>query len=299
MLLAELEGDGLDMVAANDARRCSFTVTAGARLLTVAGDDLSIVHEWTLGAEPRGTHASLPDRRLALVSGADRVTLLEAGGTARWSLPHMPWAGNRESGCTWFDAAGRPFAVIPSPGDGGCLIVHLDAATGRPVAHAAIAASPAGIEPIHQANGWVALSEGEGQDATRAWWVRAVDDAGRFRLEVLDAGWDDAVLMDADRTGDRVLVGPHVAGPLTVRSFPDLRVLREVSPPDPEEAWDFTACFVREHLVARLLDGVARTVAVDRRGRVEELDVGPGWLVPAWDSWLTVERTRLRRWTLV
>ena len=57
---------------------------------------------------------------------------------------------------------------------------------------APIEGAPAGIEPIYHPDGWVGLSEGEGQDATRAWWVRSAGQSpGQIRIEVLDAGWDD------------------------------------------------------------------------------------------------------------
>lgn len=47
-----------------------------------------------------------------------------------------------------------------------------------------------------------------------------------------------------------------------------------------------------------LVSGSDRAVTVDPGGHVQELDCGPGMLVPASDSWLTVEPTRVRRWTL-
>jgi hypothetical protein len=135
----------------------------GLRLLAVAGDDLSVLHAWPLDAPRGASHASLADERLALVSGADRVVLLDADGSPRWSFPHAPWA----------------LAVVPSPAYDGSLIVQLDLATGRPVAQVAIAAYPAGIHPVHHANGWVGLSVGEGQDAARAW--SGAGRAGRAR----------------------------------------------------------------------------------------------------------------------
>lgn len=107
---------------------------------------------------------------------------------------------------------------------------------------------------------------------------------------------------DASRRSFTVAAGGQlvaVAGDdLSILQFPELRVMREVRSPDDEVAWDFTACFLRDHLVARLLDDDEQAVVIDPQGSVAELDISPGWLVPASDSWLTVDRTHLRRWTL-
>lgn len=299
--LAELLGHAFGKVIANDAARSSFTVTAGKRLLAVDGANLSVVHAWPLEVGAPGWHASLPDEGLALVSGSDRVALLEAGGSPRWSFTHAPWGGvassGIESGCAWFDTYRRPFAVVPAPDYNGCTIVQLDISTGTPIVWVPIAAFPAGISPVHHPDGWVGLSEGEGQDAARTWWVQ-VSDGEPGRLNLLDAGWDDLVLADVHPKGDRVLTTPHASGPLTVRSFPGLEVKRAVQPPSDEDTWDFEACFVRDCVVARLLNDTERAVTVDPGGHVQELDCGPGMLVPASDSWLTVEPTRVRRWTL-
>ena len=104
--------------------------------------------------------------------------------------------------------------------------------------------------------------------------VRAAGGARPPRLDVLDAGWDDAVLIDVDGVGDRVLTSPRRGGPLTVRSFPELLVVREVRPPNDEVGWDFTACFLRDHLVAAPLDVDDRHVSdAQRTGHAVRMSV--------------------------
>ncbi len=276
----------------------SFSMVAGGKLHAINGADLTTLHTWPLEDVGSGWHSTSPDLGLALVSGLEQVRLLEADGAIRWSYRHTPWSGAREAGCTWFDERGRPFAVIPATEKDSCRIVHLDLMTGRPVAEATLIAEPAGIEPIHQAGGWVGLSEGEGQDAARAWWVRVANTGDR--LQLIDPGWDDEVLADVDAAGTRIITSPHGGdGPLRIRAFPELTVVREVRSPRPDQPWDFVACFVEPNLVGKLLGGDEPTVAVDPDGRTERLNVGDGWLVPAADSWLTVEPTRMQRWILV
>lgn len=69
---------------------------------------------------------------------------------------------------------------------------------------APIRAAPEGIAAVHHPDGWVGLSEGEGQDAARTWWVRwASQFPGQMRIEVLDGGWDDWVLADVDASGSK------------------------------------------------------------------------------------------------
>jgi hypothetical protein len=67
-------------------------------------------------------------------------------------------------GCTWFDEAGQPYAVVPAASYDHCLVVRL--ARGH----------IPGTSP-----GWlVGLSEGEGQEAAQAWWVgSAAQPSGR------------------------------------------------------------------------------------------------------------------------
>ncbi len=82
-------------------------------------------------------------------------------------------------------------------------------------------------------------------------------------------------------------------------TFPDLEPLQRVATPNPDTFWDLSACFVGQHLVARLSGQPDVTVAVHRDGKLEVLTVGDGWLVPAGKaSWLTVEPDRIRRWRL-
>jgi hypothetical protein len=190
--------------------------------------------------------------------------------------------------------------VVPDPSYEHSLIVQFDAGTGRVVAEAPISAVPAGIAPIHQRYGWVGLSEGEGQDATRAWWVRKHPAGGQEeRLELMDGGWDDWVLSDVDPSGTRVITTPHTAGPMIVRAFPGLEPLRVIAPPDDEHQWDFAAAFIGDHIVAHLIGRTERLVAIDADGACHDLEEDSDGLVPAAsDSWLAVGRDRLRRMRL-
>ncbi len=214
-------------VAANDSRRTTFTVQSGGFLYAVSGGDLSVLASWPVEPGSSASHASWPDREFALESGVRSVVLRHRNGRPAWTLPHVPWAGDFESGCTWFDHLGRPFAVIPGADYEGCVVVALSRAAGQVVADAVITASPSAIVALHQRDGWVGLSVAEGQDAARAWWVRLADDvppgpAGPPTLQVIDAGWDDAVLTDVDPSGKLVVTAPLGTGPLVVWTFPEL-----------------------------------------------------------------------------
>jgi putative transposase of IS4/5 family DUF4096 len=135
-----------------------------------------------------------------------------SAGRARRSGPTRtpPGPGGVEAGCTWFGAAGEPYAVIPAATYDHCLVPRFDLESGAPLGEVAIRAAPAGIEPVHHPGGWVGLSEGEGQDAARAWWVRsAASPAGPSRIEVRDAGWDHWVLSDVDHSGGIIITTPH------------------------------------------------------------------------------------------
>jgi hypothetical protein len=299
--LSSVALDKVGIVVANDSARSSFTAASGQDLLAL-DDDLNIVGRWPLGSAGRGWHATSPGRGLALISGPGEIQLLGETGHILWTYPHTPWAGDFESGCTWFDPEGQPHAVIPAPSYHGCLVVRFDLETGRPLAEVPIIqAAPAGINPIYHPDGWVGLSEGEGQDATRAWWVRSASRPGSSAgIEVIDAGWDDWVLSDVHHSGRTILTTPHRGGPLTVRSFPDLEILLSVEPPSTDDHcfWDFTACFVGDGLIINKLIGhEERLAAIDLNGEVHDLDEqDEGWLVPAaHGTWLTVSRTTIRR----
>jgi hypothetical protein len=296
--LAETVVDEIGMVVANDSARSSFSVVSGDCLLALDGD-LNVLHRWPLGPAARGRHASSPGRRLALISGPDDVRLLGEAGQTIWAYSHAAWSGNFGAGCTWFGAAGEPYAVVPAASYDHCLVIRFDLESGAPLAEVAIEAAPAGISPVHQADGWVGLSEGEGQDAARAWWVRSATSPGPSRIEVLDAGWDDWVLSDAYSSwGAVIITTPHTAGPLAVRSFPDLEVLVSADPPSDDELWDYTACFAGEGVVAAKLAGATeRLVAIDLNGEVHDVaEEEPGPLTPAADfTWLSPTGTTIRR----
>ena len=188
LLMAEARfPERVGRVVANDARRTTFTVQVGGSLHALAGHDLSALATWSVDPKSRASHATWPEKEFALESGPRAVVLRHAKGPL-WALRHMPWEGDFEAGCTWFDHLRRPLAVIPTDDYDGCLVVALSRAAGQVVAEVPIATAPAGIQPIHHRDGWVGLSVGEGQDAARAWWVRLSDEPPAT-LELIDAGW--------------------------------------------------------------------------------------------------------------
>lgn len=124
---------------------------------------------------------------------------------------------------------------------------------------------------------------GEGQDAARAWWVRPADQAAEGTgLRVIDAGWDDWVLSDADPPGSRVITTSHDGQRLLVRSFPgDLRgrtseetrfvgtrpscpSCRRFDLPDDGCLWHEAACFAGDFIVAKLDGPAGCFTAIDR-----------------------------------
>jgi hypothetical protein len=145
----------------------------------------------------------------------------------------------------------------------------------------------------------VGLSEGEGQAADRAWWARlAGQPPGQVRIEVLNAGWDNWVLSDVDPSGSKVTPTPHGIGPLLVRAFPSLEVLRTIDPPGEDTTWDYTACFAGDMLVDRLRGfNEQRLAAIDQAGAVHDLkEQEDEWLIPAANgTWLAATRTTIRR----
>jgi hypothetical protein len=295
--VADIALDDVRDVSANDAARSSFTVRAGHSLIAL-NRDLAVLGRWPVDPRHRARHATSPDRGLALISGAEEVRLLDHAGRVRWRYSHPPWTGAFESGCVWFDEAGQPHAVVPAASYDHCLVLCLNLDSGLPLAEAPIEARPAGIIPIHHPDGWVGLSEGEGQDAARAWWIRSASEAsGQAHIEVLDGGWDDWVLSDVDPSGTTIITTPHLTGgPLLVRSFPALKTVRHVDPPSGDEFWDFTAFFAANMIVDSLLSQEQRLVAIDRYGRIHDLDEHDGgWHVPAAaGTWLTATRTTIR-----
>ena len=299
--LSEIVLDTIGNVTANDGARSSFTVTTGDSLIAM-DQDLCVLGRWPVSPQHRAQHATWPDRGLALISGPDEVRLLDHTGRARWRYPHPPWTRAFGSGCAWFDEAGQPYAVVPAASYDHCLVLCFDLDSGQPLAEARIEARPAGIVTIHHPDGWVGLSEGEGQDAARAWWVRSArQPSGQMQIEILTAGWDDWVLSDVDPSGRKIITTPHRMGPLLVRSFPGLEILRSVDPPEREEFWDFTACFAGNMIVNALLGQQERVVAIDRYGRIDDVDeYEDGWHIPAaHGTWLTATRTTIQRRRIV
>jgi hypothetical protein len=217
----------------------------------------------------------------ALVLGQQEVRLLDVDGGELWVYPHVAWGGQgRDGGCGWFDSGGQPWVFLPAEDQELCRIVALDLASGAEMAAATVRAAPAGVAPVHQPSGWVGLSEGEGQDAARTWWTRLTTGPWGSRVEVIDAEWDDWVLSDVNQDGSSVLTAPHEGGPLTVWSFPDLEVIRSVPTADEDRFWDFTACFIDDLIIGRLLGGTEETVAVTADGEIEAVRGDADWIAP-------------------
>jgi hypothetical protein len=297
--VAEVALDGkVSILGANDAARSSFTAWAGDYLVALS-PGLEVLGRWTADPQHRGHHATSPSRGLALLSGPDEVRLLDHAGRVRWRYPHPPWDSRRgfSSGCAWFDEAGQPYAVVPAASYDHCLVVCLDLDSGQPLAVTPIRARPQGIEPVHHPDGWVGLSEVEGQDAARAWWVRPAGQLpGQMRIEVLDGGWDDWVLVDVDPSGSKIITTAHLGGPLLVRSFPALEVVRSVDPP-PGRHWDFSAFFAGNMIVAALLGDEYRFAAISPHDKIADLDEREATYLVAADqgTWLAASRTTIRR----
>jgi hypothetical protein len=279
-----------------DHDRSSLVVTdRGGGLWHVDARHLQVRSRHQLGGDAKGAHAVRPADGAALLSGGSAVSLLDRSGIPVWTMRHLPW-DDYASGAAWFDRNGRPFALVPSPG-GPCDVVQLDESTGSVLRLAPVPTAPSGLHAIHHPDGWVGLSVGEGQDGAFAWWVRLGDD----RLEVVGAPWDDEVLIDVDPNGTRILTTPHEDGPIKIRSFPDLAVVRELDPPSGH-GWDFDACFAGDHVVAKAVEWDAETevvMAIDPdRGR-SELVRSPAWISPGPDaSWITSGPDGLERWSL-
>ena len=296
--LAEIALDGkFGVLGANDAARSSFTARAGDSLIALS-PDLDVLDQRPVDPQHRGHHATCPIRGLALISGPDEVRLLDHAGRARWRYPHPPWGtGGFRSGCAWFDEVGLSYAVVPAASYDHCRVVCLDLDSGQPLAVESIRAAPEGILPVHHPGGWVGLSEGEGQDAARAWWVRSAGQlSGQMRIEVLDGGWDDWLLVDVDPSGSKIITTPHGGGPLLVRSFPSLEIVRSIEPP-PGEDWGIDAFFAGNMIVTALRGRGESFVAIARGGKIADLDQYEAtYLVPAARStWLAVTRTTIRR----
>lgn len=291
--LAEIALDGkISYLGPNDAARSSFSTVAGGSLVALS-PQLEVLGQWPVDPGHFGFHATCPSRGLALISGPAEVSLLDHTGRARWRYSHPAWTGVFGSGCAWFDENGLPHAVVPAASYDHCLVICLDPGSGQPLAVTRIQAEPTGITPVHHPDGWVGLSEGEGQHAARTWWVRT---SGQRHIEVLDAGWDDWVLSDVDPSGSMIITTAHLGGPLLVRSFPSLEIVRSVDSPQ-DEGWDFTAFFADDMIVNTLLGKQIRFVAISPRGRIANLDQPEArCLFPAADgTWLALTQRTLQR----
>jgi hypothetical protein len=139
-------GSKVGVLGANDAARSSFSAQDEGALIALS-PDLEVLGRWPVDPQHRGHHAALPAEGLALVSGRDQVRLIDQTGQARWRHHHPPWRWALESGCTWFDQAGQPYAVVPAESYDHCLVVALDKESGQPLAVESVKAQPSGITP--------------------------------------------------------------------------------------------------------------------------------------------------------
>ena len=76
--------------------------------------------------------------------------------------------------------------------------------------------------------------------------------------------------------------------------------MREIEPP-PEAAWDFYACFVGEHLVAKTIpdEDDETLVVIDAQDAITTLGRSEHPIIPGpKGSWLTSTPGGLERWTL-
>jgi hypothetical protein len=130
-------------------------------------------------------------------------------------------------------------------------VIRLSRESGQLLAAEPIEAQPSGVLPMHDPDGWVGLDVGEGQDGCRAWWVCS---AGLADFEVLAAGRRDWIFADVDQSGSHVRTLPHDgSGPLVVRAFPSLEVIRSIDPP-PGRFWGLCALFVGDMIVSTFRD---------------------------------------------
>jgi hypothetical protein len=94
--------------------------------------------------------------------------------------------------------------------------------------------------------GWLGWPvEGEGQEGAQAWW--------------------------SDPSGSKIITTPHQGGPILVRSFPSLEIVRSVDPP-PGEYWDFNASFADNMIVSALKGQEERFAAIAPHGKIADLD---------------------------
>jgi hypothetical protein len=287
-------------VTAGDSARSTFTVVSGGLLLSL-DSSLNVLADWVTGPGDCGTHAALPQRGLALISGFDEVRLLDRDGQAVWRHAHKPWDGG--SGCAWFSDRAEPCAVVPAPHDQDeCVVRRFDLHSGQVLAETRRTATPGGIVPVLHPDGWAGLSVA-GPETARAWWVRSREDgAGAVALDVLDAGWDDWVLADANLAGTRVITLPCDTGPLLVRSFPSLEIIQSVSPPKGH-GWGYGACFADDLILVRLVNhdtGADHLAAVDDTGALHDLGRHDGLPLQAADgTWLSVTPASIIRCRVV
>ena len=137
-----------------------------------------------------------------------------------------------------------------------------------------------------------------GTSRSQAWWVHSASRIpGRTGVEVIAGGWRDWILTDVGPSGSEIITVPHdYHGPLLVRSFPSLEVVRSVEPPSGEH-WDCDAFFAGDMIVSTLRGEEDRVVAINRRGKIEDLDQPEAlYIFPAdHGTWLEIGRTTVRR----
>jgi hypothetical protein len=99
-----------------------------------------------------------------------------------------------------------------------------------------------------------------------------------------------------DPSGSKIITTPHMGGPLLVRSFPSLEIVRSIEPP-PGESWIESAFFAGEMIIGGLGAQEDRFVAISQDGAITDLKQPEArYLVPAnHGTWMAVTQTTIRR----
>jgi hypothetical protein len=116
-------------------------------------------------------------------------------------------------------------------------------------------------------------------------------------FEVLDGGWKSWIFTDADPSGSKIITTPHLGdGPILVRSFPSLEIVRSIEPP-PGESWIERAFFAGEMIVGGLQKQEDRFVAVTQHSRIMDLDQSEARYLASADhgTWMAVGANTIRR----
>jgi hypothetical protein len=97
-------------------------------------------------------------------------------------------------------------------------------------------------------------------------------------------------------SGSKIITTPHHGGPILVRSFPSLEIVRSVGPP-PGEYWDFNAFFAGNMIVSAIKGQEERFVAIGPHGKIADLDQSEAIYLAAagHGTWLAISQTTIQR----